>query len=73
MDFAGTFKYSKTDLVNQGFNPVAGRSISPLTTCNREHSSASIRNSLTAFKRAAFAFGSLVACFLGGEATNLHR
>ncbi len=25
MDLTGTFKYSKTDLVNQGFNPVAGK------------------------------------------------
>ena len=65
MDLTGTFKYSKTDLVRQGFDPVASKDASTSTTWNREHSPASTRNSMTAFKRAAFAFRSVVACCVG--------
>ena len=55
MDLTGTFKYSKTDLVRQGFDPAASNDASISTTWNRAHSLRSTRNCMTAFKWAAFA------------------
>ena len=55
MDLTGTFKYSKTELVRQGYDPDTSNDISISTTWSREHSLGSIRICTSVFKLAVFA------------------
>ena len=53
-NLTGTFKYSKTDLVRQGYDPVRARTRSTSTTLNRTGSSSSTSNCTIAFSAAGF-------------------